>query len=41
MIANEEGWFYLTVKKLTALSKGLSSKHVGDICRVNSQHSIR
>ena len=41
MIPNGEGWYYLPVKKLPALSKGISSKHAGDIYRMNCLHSIR
>ena len=30
MIPNGEGWHYLTVKRLSALLRGITSKHVGD-----------
>ena len=30
MIPNREGWYYLSVKKLSALLKGVMAKHIGD-----------
>ena len=43
MIPNEEkeGWYYLLVKKLSALLRGIASKHHGDFCCLNCLHSFR
>ena len=35
MISNEESWHYLAVKKFSALSKGITSKHDGDFYCLN------
>ena len=35
MISNGERWHYLALKKLSALLKGLTSKHDGDYCCLN------
>ena len=40
MILNGEGWHYLAVKKLSALLKGITSKHHGDFCCLNCLNSI-
>ena len=37
----KEGWHYLTVKKLSALLGGISSKHDGDFYCLNYLHSFR
>ena len=43
MIPNEEkeGWNYLTVKKLSTLLRGITSKHHGDFYCLNCLHSFR
>ena len=43
MIPNEEkeGWHYLAVNKLSALLRGITSKHHGDFYRLNCLHSFR
>ena len=43
MIPNEEkeGWHYLAVKKLSALLRGITSKHNRDSCCLNCLHSFR
>ena len=41
MIPNEEKWHYLAVKKLSALLRGITSKHYGDFYFLNSLHSFR
>ena len=38
MISNGEGWDYLAVKKLSALSRGIMSKNHGDFYCLNSLH---
>ena len=35
MIPNREGWHYLAVKKLSALLRGITSKHHGDFYCLN------
>ena len=35
MIPNVEGWYYITVKKLPALLRGVTSKHQGDFYYLN------
>ena len=35
MIPNGEGWYYLAVKKLSVLIKGITSKHKGDFYCLN------
>ena len=35
MITNGEKWYYLAVKKLSALLKGIISKHKGDFYYLN------
>ena len=35
MISNEEKWHYLAVKKLSALLRGITSKHHGDFYCLN------
>ena len=40
MITNEEKWHYLAVKKLSALLKGIISKHHGDFYWLNYFHSF-
>ena len=39
MILNGE-WHYLSVKKLSALLRGIASKHHGDFCCLNCLHSF-
>ena len=39
MITDGKKWHYLTVKKLSALLKGITSKHKGDFCCLNCFHS--
>ena len=38
MIPNGEGWHYLAVKKLSALLRGITSKHHGDFYCLNCLH---
>ena len=40
MIANGEGWHYLAVKKLSALLKGITSKHITVIFVVSIAFSL-
>ena len=35
MIADGEKWHYLSVKSLSALLRGITSKHDGDFCCLN------
>ena len=39
MISDGEKWHYLTVKRLSALLKGITSKHDGDFYCLNCFHS--
>ena len=41
MIPNREGWPYLTVKRLSALLRGIMSKHHSDFCCLNCLYSFR
>ena len=41
MITDGEKWHYLAVKKLSALLKGITSKHKGDSYCLNCFHSYR
>ena len=41
MIPNREGWYYLSVKKLSALLKGVMAKHIGDFFCLNCLYSFR
>ena len=41
MISNGEGCHYLTIKKLSALLKGITSKHKSDFYCLNCLHSFR
>ena len=41
MITYCKKWHYLAVKKLSALLRGITSKHVGDFCYLNCLHSFR
>ena len=40
MIPNGERWHYFSIKKLSALLKGITSKHHGDFCCLNCFHSF-
>ena len=40
MILNEEGCHYIAVKKLSALLRGITSKHHGDFYCHNCLHSL-
>ena len=40
MIPNGEGWHYISVKKLPALLREITSKHHGDSYCLNSFHSF-
>ena len=40
MIPNEEGWHYLVLKNLSALLRGKSSKHHGDIYCLKCFHFL-
>ena len=40
MIPNREGWYYLSVKKLSALLKGVTAKHKGDFFCLICLHSF-
>ena len=40
MISNREKWHYLTVKKLSALLRGITSKHYGHFYCLNRFHSF-
>ena len=39
MITNGKKWHYLAVNKLSALLRGITSKHVGDFYCLNCFHS--
>ena len=39
MISDGEKWHYLTVRRLSALLKGIKSKHKGDSYCLNCFHS--
>ena len=39
MITDGEKWYYLAVKKLPALLKGITSKHKGDFYCLDCFHS--
>ena len=41
MIPNGEKWHYLAVKELSALLRGITSKHYGDFYCLNCLHSFR
>ena len=41
MIPNEEKWRYLAAKKLSALFRGITSKHRGDFYCLNCFHSFK
>ena len=41
MITDGEKWLYLAVKSLSALFRGITSKHVGDFCCLNFFYSYR
>ena len=41
MIQNGEKWHYLAVRKLSALLRGISSKHHGGFYFLNCPHSFR
>ena len=40
MIGDDEKWYYLTVRKLSALLNGATSKHKDDSCCLNCFHSF-
>ena len=40
MIPNEEGWHYITIKKLPLLLRGITSIHQGDFYCLNCHHSF-
>ena len=39
MITDDKKWHYLPVKKLSALLRGITSKHDGDFYRLNCFYS--
>ena len=41
MIIHGENWHYLAVKNLSALLRGITSKHEGNFYRLNCFHSFR
>ena len=41
MIPNGEGWYYLAVKNLFSLLRGITSKHIRDFYCLNCLHSFR
>ena len=41
MITDGEKWYYLAVKKLSALFRGIASNHFGDFYCLNCLHSYR
>ena len=41
MIPHKEEWHYLAVKMLPALLRGITSKHQGDFCCLDSLHFFR
>ena len=41
MIPNGEGWHYLAVKELSALSRGVTSRNDGGFYCLNCLHSFR
>ena len=40
MIPSGEGWDYLAVKRLSALLRGIASKHLGDFYCLSCLHSF-
>ena len=40
MLPNGKGWYYLAVKKLSALSRGITSKNNSDFYCLNCSHSF-
>ena len=40
MILNGEGWYYIVVKILPTLLRGMTSKHRGDFYYLNYLHSV-
>ena len=40
MISNGEGWNFIAVRKLSALIRGILSKHDNDFYRLNCLHSF-
>ena len=40
MNSNGDEWHYLAVKKLSALLRGITSKHHGGFCCLNCLHSF-
>ena len=40
MIANAEGWHYIAAQLLTALLRGIASKHHGDFYCLKFSHSF-
>ena len=40
MITDGEKWHYLAVKRLSALFRGITSKHVGDFYCVHTEQEI-
>ena len=40
MIPNEEGWHYITMKKLPLLLREITSKHQGNFYCLNCHHSF-
>ena len=40
MVPNTEGWYYLSVKKRSALIRGITSKHHGDFYCQNCLYSF-
>ena len=41
MTPNGEGWYYLGLKKLSVLLRGITSKHVADFYSLNYLHLFR
>ena len=41
LLEEEEGQHYLAVKNLSALLRGITSKHKGDFYGLNCRHSFR
>ena len=40
MISNGQGWYYIQVKKLSALLRGITSKHHSEFYCLNYLHSF-
>ena len=41
MITDSKKWYYVSVKSISTLFRGITSKHVEDFCCLNCFHSYR